>query len=145
MCAEQRMSRWPSQKSLKGLREKVWGVVHRGRNGVCNIRDLGQEVNPILRGWANYFRSGNATRQFEQAEKCVWERLARFECKLRKRTAQYRNSKYDYDWFRSLGAEPLVGTIRCPGPSLVLAKAKARTILCKTDDLKGHVRFEREV
>lgn len=119
------LNRWPSQKSLKRLREKVKGVVHRGRNGVASIRVLVKELNPILRGWANYFRSGNATRQFAKIEKYVWERLARFECKRRKNTAPYWNSEYDYDWFRSLGIEPLVGTIRYPNPSLVLEKANA--------------------
>lgn len=119
------LNRWPSQRSLKRLRERVKGVVHRGRSGVSNVRILVKELNPILRGWTSYFRSGNAQRQFAQMEKYVWERLARFECKRRKRTAPYWNPECDYDWFRSLGVEPLSGTTRYPNPSLVLVKANA--------------------
>lgn len=119
------LHRWPSQRSLKRLREKVRAVVHRGRNGVSDIRDLVKALNPVVVGWRNYFRSGNATRQFAKMEKYIWERLARFECKRRKRTSPYRDSRYDYTWYRSLEVVPLVGTIRFPNPSLVLVKANA--------------------
>lgn len=119
------LNRWPSQRALKRLRERVRQVVHRSRNGVGQVRELVRELNPILRGWANYFRSGNAARQFAQVEKYVWERLARFECKRRKRVAPYRDPRYDYRWYRSLGVVPLVGTVRYPQSSLVLVKANA--------------------
>ncbi len=119
------LNRWPSRKNLKGLYAKVREVVHRGMCGVRNVRILVQELNPILQGWANHFRKGNATRQFEQVQKHVWKRLALFECKRRLRTAPYRDARYDYTWFKSLGVAPLTGAIRYPRPSLVLVKANA--------------------
>lgn len=119
------LNRWPSQSNLKNLRGRIRGIVHRGRNGVKNVRELVPEVNRVLRGWGNHFRTGNATRHFAKIERYVHARLARFECKRRKRTAPYRNPAYDYDWFRSLGIVPLVGTIDYPNPSLVLRNAHA--------------------
>ncbi len=117
------LNRWPSQKSLKRLRDKIKAIVNKSRNGIRHIGELVIKLNPILRGWANYYRSGNANKQFAQIERYVWERIARFECKRRKRTAPYRNPKYDYLWYRSLGIERLVGTTKYPNPSLVLVKA----------------------
>jgi group II intron reverse transcriptase/maturase len=117
------LNRWPSQKSMKRLREKIRAIVNRRMNGVRHVGELVTKLNPVVRGWANYFRSGNANRQFTQMEKYIWERLARFECKRRKRTAPYRNPRYDYLWYRSLGVERLAGTTRYPNPSFVLAKA----------------------
>ena len=108
------LNRWPSQKSMKRLREKVQGVINRRNNGIKDVRELAMKLNPVLRGWANYFRGGNASRQFAQIERYVWQRLARFECKRRKRTAPYRDSRYDHTWYLSLGFERLVGTIRYP-------------------------------
>lgn len=119
------LNRWPSRKNLKGLYAKVRGVVHRGRCGVRDVRVLVKELNPILRGWANHFRKGNATRVFEEVQRHVWRRLARFECKRRLRTAPYYDSRYDYNWYQSLGVIPLVGRVQYPRPSLVLAKANA--------------------
>jgi hypothetical protein len=119
------LNRWPSQKSLKRLREKIRAVVNYRCNGVGSISKLVDKVNPILRGWANYYRGGNASRQFAQAEIYVWRRLARFECKRRKRTAPYFDVRYDRQWYLSLGVERLIGTVRYPQPSFVLAKANS--------------------
>lgn len=117
------LNRWPSQRNLKRLRAKVSSIVHRGRNGARNVRVLVPELNAVLRGWAGHFRSGNASRQFAQVEGYVHRRLARFECKRRLRTAPYRDPRYDYAWYQSLGIVPLVGTVRYPHPSLVLTHA----------------------
>ena len=119
------LNRWPSQKNLKRLRGKMRSIVHSGRNGVKGLGVLVKELNPVLRGWRDHFKSGNASRQFASIEKHVWERLARFECKRRRNVAPYRDRKYTYEWFRSLGVVPLVGTMRYPNPSLVMVKANA--------------------
>lgn len=120
------LNRWPSQKSMKRLREKIREIINRRYNGIKSLRELVVKLNPVLRGWINYFRSGNANRQFAQIHKYIWERIARFECKRRKRTAPYRNSKYDATWYQSLGIENLLGITKYPNPSLVLAKANSK-------------------
>ena len=117
------LNRWPSQKSMKRLRDKIRAIVNKSKDGIRHIGELVVKLNPILRGWANYFRSGNAGKQFAQVEKYVWERLARFECKRRKTNAPYRNPRYNYLWYQSLGIERLIGTTQYPNPSLVLVKA----------------------
>ncbi len=35
-------------------------------------------LNPVLRGWANYFRTGNASRKFNQIDDYVRQRLGLF-------------------------------------------------------------------
>lgn len=117
------LNRWPSQKSMKRLREKIRAIVNTSMNGIKGIGQLVTKLNPILRGWANYFRSGNASRQFAQMESYLWMRLMRFECKRRKRRAPYAHPKYDQAWYQSLGLERLIGTTQYPNPSPVLAKA----------------------
>ena len=34
----------------------------------ADIRDVITELNPILRGWGNYFRTGNAAKKFRQID-----------------------------------------------------------------------------
>ena len=120
------LNRWPSHKSMKRLRDKIRAIINRRYNGIRNIRELVVKLNVLLRGWINYFRSGNAYRQFVQIQRYVWERIARFECKRRKRTAPYRNPKYDKKWYQSLKIEKLVGITQYPNPSLVLVKANSK-------------------
>jgi group II intron reverse transcriptase/maturase len=119
------LNRWPSQKSLKRLREKIRAILSRARFGIRNVRLLVPKLNEVLRGWVEHFRSGNANRQFLKVEQYLWKQLSRFECKRRKRTAPYTDPRYDYAWYKSLGIIPIIGTVRYPHPSLVLVKAHA--------------------
>lgn len=49
-----RISRWPREKSMQGLKDKI-----RGRTRRCNGNSLEQiieSINPTLRGWFEYFK-----------------------------------------------------------------------------------------
>src|SRR5206468_9613865 len=54
------LHRWPSQRSMKRIRAKVTARTGRNRASVRDLREVIRELNPILRGWGNYFRTGNA-------------------------------------------------------------------------------------
>jgi hypothetical protein len=72
------LQRWPSARSMKRVREKIHGLTDRSRNGVKHVRVIIGDLNHVLRGWGNYFRTGNAARKFNQLDECVWRRLHRF-------------------------------------------------------------------
>jgi hypothetical protein len=44
-----------------------------------DIRDVIVVINPILRGWGNYFRTGNAAIKFVQIDRYVVSRLCRLD------------------------------------------------------------------
>src|SRR5262249_16066578 len=70
------LHRGPSQRSLKRVRQRVKELTPRS---VCHqdSREVIARLNPVLRGWGNYFRTGNATTQFTQLDLYVWRRLHR--------------------------------------------------------------------
>jgi len=41
------------------------------------------DLNPVLKGWGNYFRTGNASKQFNQLDYYVWRRITRMLGKQR--------------------------------------------------------------
>jgi group II intron reverse transcriptase/maturase len=51
------LQRWPSPRSMKRVRARVKELTGRRRNGVKDVRVLVQDLNPVLRGWGNYFRA----------------------------------------------------------------------------------------
>src|SRR5204863_3086256 len=53
------LHRWPGQRAMKRLRDKIRVRTGRNRAG-ADIRDVIADLNPLLRGWGNYFRTGNA-------------------------------------------------------------------------------------
>ncbi len=109
------LQRWPSQRAMKRLREKVKARTGRNRVGVRDIRTVIEELNPILRGWGNYFRTGNAANKFTQMDGYVVQRLRSLMVKKRGRNLHAGQVRqWTQDWFNGLGLHRLRGTIRYP-------------------------------
>jgi RNA-directed DNA polymerase len=109
------LHRWPAQKAMKRLREKVKVRTGRHRVGVRDIRIVVEELNPILRGWGNYFRTGNAADKFGQMDRYVVMRLRSLMVKKRGRNLRPGQVlRWNEDWFSSLGLYRLRGTVRYP-------------------------------
>src|SRR5271165_3434677 len=68
------MQRWPSPKAMKRIRERVHELTDARHSGK-DVKQIIATLNPVLRGWGNYFRSGNAERKFNQLDSYVWSRL----------------------------------------------------------------------
>lgn len=117
------LNRWPSPESMKKLYAKIRGMVRRQAR-VKDIHEFVPKLNPVLRGWANYFRTGNSRRKFEQVDRYLWKRLMLFENKRRRHTKPYwRVGQFNHAWYKSLGFFEFVrtGLVRYPG----VAYAKA--------------------
>jgi RNA-directed DNA polymerase len=110
------LHRWPSQRSMKRLRAKVKAKTGRNRVGIRDVRDLIAELNPILRGWGNYFRTGNAADKFRQIDRYAAWRLKRLLIKRKGRNLRAGEAAaWTEDWLVGLGLYRLRGTIRYPG------------------------------
>jgi RNA-directed DNA polymerase len=109
------LQRWPSQRSMKRIRQKIRVRTGRGRAGQ-DIRDVIAELNPILRGWGNYFRTGNASTKFVQIDWYVERRLRGL---MRRRYGRNLRAgqavAWKREWFEAHGLYRLRGTIRYPG------------------------------
>lgn len=64
------LHRWPSQQSMKRVRTKI---KHLTRYSRCHadIRAVIADLNPVLRGWGNYFRTGNVAKKFTELDRYV--------------------------------------------------------------------------
>lgn len=109
------LHRWPSQRSMKRVRSKIKTLT--GRNRIHrDIRDVIAELNPVLRGWGNYFRTGNAAIKFNQLDTYVWRRLHRLLVKRYGRNLHAGQADaWTRDWFETHGLYRLRGTVRYPG------------------------------
>ena len=108
------LHRWPSQQAMKRLRGKVRARTGRNRAG-ADIRDVIADLNPLLRGWGSYFRTGNAATKFRQADDYVVFRLRRLMIKKRGRNLRSGQVQaWTEEWFNGHGLYRLRGTIRYP-------------------------------
>ena len=105
------LHRWPSARAMNSIRAKVRTGTRRQLVGV-DLAVVIQRLNPVLRGWGNYFRDVNSARQFAQIDSYVHERLAILASNKHGRSGRGWASRYDGVWFRRLGVHTLTGTVR---------------------------------
>lgn len=109
--------RWPSPRAMNRIRAQIRGLTDRRRwAGMKDIREVIQQLNPVLRGWGNYFRTGNASLKFQQIDSYVWRRLTKL---LARRGGNRVGSFLPREWplprfVKEHGLHRLVGTIRYP-------------------------------
>jgi len=109
------LHRWPSQQAMKRLRDKVRDRSGSNRVGVKDIRDVIADLNPLLRGWGSYFRTGNAADKFVQVDRYVAWRLRRLMVKKRGRNLRAGQAgQWTRTWFEGKGLYRLSGTVRYP-------------------------------
>jgi group II intron reverse transcriptase/maturase len=109
------LQRWPTPRSMSRIKQRVKGLTTRGR---CHEdpRDVIDTLNPVLRGWAQYFRTGNAANQLRTVDRYVAWRLKRLRVQRKGRHLKRGEARqWTEDYFHHLGLVRLRGTIRYPG------------------------------
>lgn len=109
------LHRWPGRRAMQHIRQRVKELTppkacHR------DVRDTIASLNPVLRGWGNYFATGNASRKFLQVDSYVWRRL---RCLLEQRHGRHLQphavNRWNHEYFHALGLHRLRGRIHYPG------------------------------
>jgi RNA-directed DNA polymerase len=109
------LQREPSLRSIKRVRQKVKEATSRKQCGVKDVRVILKRLNPVLRGWGEYFRTGNAAKRFNQLDSYVWRRLRSFLKKRKGRNLKMGElTTWNRDFFVSHGLHRLRGTVRYP-------------------------------
>jgi RNA-directed DNA polymerase len=84
---------YPAKSGVKALREKISLCIKSalGKPQAALLRQL----NPLLRGWANYYRHGASKRTFNRLDNYVFWQLLRWARRRHpKKTAAWRQRKY---------------------------------------------------
>ncbi len=108
------LHRWPSVRSMKRARAKIKAMTGR-RMVWLELTALIEGLNSFLRGWGNYFRTGNAALKFRQLDRYVEWCLRRLLIKKRGRNLRAGQAeRWNRAWFHDQGLHMLMGTIRYP-------------------------------
>jgi hypothetical protein len=108
------LHRWPSARAMTRVRARVRDLT-RSR---CHedLRRVIADVNRVLRGWAQYFRTGNAATKFHHLDVYVADRLhALRRARAGSRGRIPRGLDVRRPFFEALGLIRLRGTIQYPG------------------------------
>src|ERR1700731_2486071 len=129
------MHRWPSPKAMKRLRDRVREMTH-SRNSGADVKQIIAKLNPVLRGWGNYFRTGNSHRKFVQLDTYVCGRLVRW---MTRRAGQRKGrvEQWSPDRFFGMGLYRLRGTVKYPVQAASRTSSVSRVQENCTHGLKG--------
>jgi hypothetical protein len=108
------LQRWPSSRAMRQVRLRVRVLTPRRR---CHedLRTVIADVNRVLRGWSQYFRTGNAATKFIQVDTYVEERLRGLRIKRAgSRRAPGQVAAWNRPFFEALGLVRLRGTVQYP-------------------------------
>jgi RNA-directed DNA polymerase len=100
---------WPSQRSMKRIRQRIRDVV--GSNTLLALEDIIEWLNPVLRGWGQYFRVGNAAEHFARVDLYARRRIASWLQHKRHRRSRHGYGHYRADFYKKIGLYQLSGTI----------------------------------
>lgn len=109
------LQRWPSTRSMTRVRQRVKALTGSDRNGVKDVQVIIRDINPVLRGWGNYFRTGNAAAKFNQIDDYVRGRLRRFMTRRKGRNLRAGEAeRWTHEFFHDHGLHRLRGTVQYP-------------------------------
>ncbi|WP_220184127.1 group II intron maturase-specific domain-containing protein [Thermoactinomyces mirandus] len=60
---------YPSDKAMKTVKKKVKEIIKHSSH--LHLPDLVDRLNPVLKRWGNYFKTGNAKVRFDEIDKYV--------------------------------------------------------------------------
>jgi RNA-directed DNA polymerase len=89
----------PSKKSTKAIKRKVFHII-KNCNGIP-AEDLIYQLNPVLRGWANYHRFVVSKRVFSNIDSDIYKALWRWAIRRHSHNKNYHWIKQKY--FKSIG------------------------------------------
>jgi RNA-directed DNA polymerase len=132
------MQRWPSPKATKKLRERVRETTSKRQSGK-DVKQIIAELTPVLRGWGNYFRTGNADREFNKMDSFVVRSLRRWQYRRGGQRATKRPPFTSKQLYR-MGLYKLQGTVRYPAQATPRRSSLSRVPENGTHGLKGEIR-----
>jgi RNA-directed DNA polymerase len=128
----------PSKKNTHTFLEKVRQLVRQNRG--LSQTDLIRQLNPIVRGWANYHRHVVAKGTFKKVEWALWHSLWRW---ARRRHSGKRNRWLIQRYWHPLGGKDRFATLtgkRTPGGKPLWLKLVSPTEI----SIRRHVKIRGE-
>lgn len=101
---------WPSQKAMKKKRQKMRGII-RNQDTTLSLEEVVEKLNPVIKGWGNYFCWGNGAEFLLKIDNYIRDCLKRW---LRRKHQQrgHGHRKYKRELFKRVGLYQLSGRVK---------------------------------
>jgi len=131
------VQRWPCPKATKKLRDRVRELTSKRQSGK-DVKQIVAELTPVLRGWGNYFRTGNADREFNKMDYFVVRSLRRWQYRRGGQRVTKREP-FTGEQLHGMGLHKLMGTVKYPAQATPVRSSLSRVRENRMHGLKGGV------
>jgi RNA-directed DNA polymerase len=131
------MQRWPSPKAMKNIRNRVHELTGVRGNGARSVNEVIAKLNPVLRGWSNYFRSGNADREFNELDSYVYRRVTSWIDRRGGQRSRFQLNQWPSGRLYELGLCRTQGRVSYPTQATPVRPSLSRVREIRTHGLKG--------
>jgi retron-type reverse transcriptase len=131
------VQRWPSPKAMKRVHTRVHELTEVRGNPARNISEVIEALNPVLRGWGNYFKTGNSDAKFNQMDSYVWRRVTRWQHRQGGQRTRFRYDRWPSQRLWDMGLHRLQGTVSYPAHVMPRTSPVSRVREIRTHGLKG--------
>ena len=131
------MQRWPSARAMKRVRERVHELTAARGNAAGDVTTVITALNPVLRGWGNYFGTGNADDKFNHVDRYVYQRIGHWLWRRGGQRRRFRAACWPQERLYAMGLYRLQGTVRYPSHATSTRPSVSRVPEIGTHGLKG--------
>lgn len=103
--------RWPKQTAMKKLKQAIRERLAPRSTLLLKLDEVVKLINPLLRGWMNYFKFGNSGRKFAETDSYVHQRLNIWYRKKHQIRETHWTRDFSYEVYRKSGVQVLSGNV----------------------------------
>ncbi|MBU1204626.1 MAG: group II intron reverse transcriptase/maturase [Nanoarchaeota archaeon] len=103
--------KFPKKESVKKLKQAIKDKTSMRTTLVLPLEEIIEGINPLLRGWMNYFKFGNSTKVFHSIDSYVHERLALWLAKKHRKSGRRWKTDFTYEKYKKCGVVMMTGKI----------------------------------
>ncbi len=130
------LNRWPAPRAMSKLRQRIHHLTGPSTAG-RDVKHVITSLNPVLRGWGNYFRTGTAYREFQAIDKYVRERVLHWMWRRGGQRRRLRAEAWPHERLWSMGLHRLRDRVRYPAQAVPRRLSVSRVPEIGTHGLTG--------
>lgn len=104
--------KWAKKEAVRKLKQKIKEMIGERAVLSLSLQEIIELINPILRGWMNYFKFGNSAKVFGVIDSYVHERLALWWSKKHQKKGRRWTSDFTWEKLVNSGVVRMTGNIR---------------------------------
>ena len=130
------MQRWPSPRAMSRIKQRIHELT-RVQNGAGDIQEVIDALNPVLRGWGNYFRTGNADTKFNQLDGYVHKRIVQWLIRRGGQRPRFWAGRWPHERLFGMGLHQLRTRVKYPANAAPIRPSVSRVRETRTHGLNG--------